>query len=208
MDGRTPEEWFPTFVPWLMGSLAMPDWPRRQDAFWVELQRLATEHRVTSAEAARVVREMFAGSGSVAFAREFPVAMLARVQAIRREEAAATAARLRASASETLSASAHQSECERIWATMDEASREEWRGLVRRRMPFLAQRRTPLELLAMAWCAFPSEIPPEPTNASTDFGPPLRHREPPSLRVVMEPDRILDPPPQPKTSAESTPEFP
>jgi hypothetical protein len=195
MDARTVDEWYPEFVRWAQGSLVLPDWPRKQDPYWDELKRMLISRRVTTSEAADAVRALFNGAGEpVKFARDFPAGLVSRVDAARRSEAARRSAALATSAAETLAREAHQRECETVWSGLDDASREEWIGLARRRMPFLTNKPKLLQTLAMAWCAFPSDIPPEHAEPPSGFGEPLRKADPPPVRRVLEHDRILDPP--------------
>lgn len=207
MEGRTFDEWFPKFVAWAQGSLPLSDWPRRHDAYWDELRRLMESRRVEWDEARDAVRAMFAGTVVVEFAKSFPAALVARVEAGRREEAARKRQALAESPAETIAATEHQRICEETWATLADECREEWLELVRKRIPLLSRRPKALEALAMAWCTFPADIPERQPDA-VDFGPPLKHAGPAAVRRVFEHDRILDGPPptpaHPETPDEST----
>lgn len=204
-----PDEWFPRFARWMQESLWISDWPLAGTAYWTELHKLFADRRVTQHEATQIVREMFAGSVPVRFAAEVPPAFVARLSGVRNEEAARKRQALAESPAETIASKEHQRICEETWATLTDECREEWRDLVRQRMPSFARRKRALELLAMAWCTFPADLPERQPEA-VDFGPPLKHAEPAAVRRVFEHDRILDGPPptpaHPETPDESTPD--
>lgn len=158
-------------------------WPA-EEAFYAVFQRSLIDADVTPDEADEASYRV--AKDPPRYADQHPKAILAAIRQLRGERAAAARERMLAHSVRRDDDDAYEREVASVWESMDPAARDEWRQLVRERMPFPAFVDSPrtLDMFAAVWAHNPALIVGKPETPAAS-APRRKPGEPKPLGEIL-----------------------